>query len=1205
MIRSALLFWSLPVVAAFAAPGDYHSTTRYGVYANSLDSLLFEPVIAAVALDAETTELDGRKRLSFHFTLHNPSAAYFEEPAVFLNPFPDFPWTVEMVTPAGLAAELPPGTAGAPGIAATATPLTFRIAASDAEAAKAAILARRHLHLSAWDLYRFDAPIHAADEPMQNAFLDRTLTNNLTTLRFSGASSSLNALTPGSYLVHNPAVFELRAPAFDGEPVLRAYLTNVAMANAEAKTNARRTMILKISSVATDSTTGEVTVTGIEVAMVDNVVSAYSKATHLDGFIGPLPRDPYNPPIGTSFFTFEELERRRSSLEAILAAHGNADYPPGIVADLRGLFNLHYPINEVEFAPGARLDGELLFKGMSFQFDGTERNNQRNQWAYKLTNRFEFTLRLTVEENVDLVDLEKTLLNVPLPGIVVPVFQVPVTVTPRIRFKVGAAVSVGSKIQVPIQGAIDAGFRMAYDGSKPPGSEFRFEPFSEPVPMPLSKPSIGRLLEMDAEAWAELSLDLLLNETIGPGIAVRVTGDLNIRPLANPWWTLDGNLDLKGRFSFNLFGFPLLSTEAPASRLAGVFRKVADGAAPPGGSTGPSDRAEGGHIRWARGIDWEGSFPSDGSACRVRGTAEDVYVAVVDFFQSTTLMRINGRGDLVWIRTIGSLLPFVVETPDGGVILGGGPNGGSGIRLLKYDGSGTLLWDREHLFDTSGGSAPLLYAARLLARDTGPASQELHLVGTSAEGPFVYRCNGAGDVLEVKVYESADYIEVGDAAYTPDGGLVWCGAGQRTGDLKTSGWLMKTDPLGNHSWSNLTETLRGNRFTGVTTGPDGHIYTCGVLGLVYGTQYGSMQLTKHAADGDLIAAVTLSESTDLGTVTDYALYPNHEDPAVGLITNPKSPNGTAFPNWLPDSGNTVWDEGRRIVWTPGGLLVASTTGLASSRAATVGCLTEDFAVRWFTAHEVASSDESISDLLLTEDGILAVGTSANILPALTRSSGGGLSTFLLKLPWEGKCDLHGGTTAIHRYLQPGIHDHRNNEEEAGPYQPSFSGQVDLACTVASKTITAGAPLFPHQFLTTSVTHWEPLEEGDLGRPLTYTEWADYWQLPANSAHLDSDDDLRSNGQEWFFGGNPASVEPGPPDLSLSLTANGSLAFTFTRTRVASLQTPVLQTSTDLSEWVDIPLPATTVSPLNFHLDRVSFPLPAPYDARTFYRINAP
>ena len=78
MIRSALLFWSLPVVAAFAAPGDYHSTTRYGVYANSRDSLLFEPVITAVELDAETTEPDGRKRLSFHFTLHNPSAAYFE-----------------------------------------------------------------------------------------------------------------------------------------------------------------------------------------------------------------------------------------------------------------------------------------------------------------------------------------------------------------------------------------------------------------------------------------------------------------------------------------------------------------------------------------------------------------------------------------------------------------------------------------------------------------------------------------------------------------------------------------------------------------------------------------------------------------------------------------------------------------------------------------------------------------------------------------------------------------------------------------------------------------------------------------------------------------------------------------------------------------------------------------------------------------------
>jgi len=124
-----------------AAPGDFDATTHYGVHSNSA-------VVAAVRAThhgghaAVRDRGDGwRKRLSFQLTLINISGGYFEEPGVFLNAGDDLPWTVEMVTPAALAAALPPGTSLAPGVATTTTPLTFLIAAADAEAAKTAILA--------------------------------------------------------------------------------------------------------------------------------------------------------------------------------------------------------------------------------------------------------------------------------------------------------------------------------------------------------------------------------------------------------------------------------------------------------------------------------------------------------------------------------------------------------------------------------------------------------------------------------------------------------------------------------------------------------------------------------------------------------------------------------------------------------------------------------------------------------------------------------------------------------------------------------------------------------------------------------------------------------------------------------------------------------------------------------------------------------
>jgi len=74
-------------------------------------------------------------------------------------------------------------------------------------------------------LYRFDAPIHAADAAMDTGFLGATETGTQVTLTFGSSTPSLNALAAGMYLVHNPGVFTLREPAFTGEIVLRHVLT--------------------------------------------------------------------------------------------------------------------------------------------------------------------------------------------------------------------------------------------------------------------------------------------------------------------------------------------------------------------------------------------------------------------------------------------------------------------------------------------------------------------------------------------------------------------------------------------------------------------------------------------------------------------------------------------------------------------------------------------------------------------------------------------------------------------------------------------------------------------------------------------------------------------------------------------------------------------------------------------------------------------
>lgn len=1206
---------------SLAAPGDYNATRHYGVHNSSLSSMLFEPQITAATLLSETTEMDGRKRLSFHFTLNNISGGYFEEPAVFLNSTEGLPWTVESVTPAAEAAELPPGTSVAPAVVTTTSPLTFIVAAADAEAAKTAILALQHIHLSAWDLYRFNVPIHAADAAMDTAFVSGSQTGSAVTMQFSASTPSLTALTTGALLVHNPEVFELRGPAFTGEIVLKHFLTDVETAAETMKSSGVATKLIQIGSVTTDASTGVVTVTGMQVNAQDQMISIYCKATQMDGFIGAPVRDPYNPPVGTSFHTDAEYMKRIAALNNAKTTSGSSDYPPAVAADLAGLFTLHYPLNDVEIVPGVTLDGEVLFKGLNFRFEGAERDDQRNKWAYRLTNRLDVTLRLTAEAGMQLIDMEKTIISVPLPTVVIPMFQVPITIQPLLSVKVGAAVSIGSRIQVPIHCAVDAGFEMAYDGSKPPGTQFTFKPFAEPVPMQMSKPSLARAIHMNAKAWAEVGLDLLLQNTLGPGIAVRATGDLRVRPLDNPWWNLDGDLELRGRFAFNLFGIPLLTANAPPHHLADLFHRNAGGAHTPSGLNGPLDNEEGAHVRWARAARWTSSTIYGARACRVRGTAEDVFVVLNSSYPNSTLMRVSAKGELLWMRSVNEPLQHVIGTLDGGVILGGCANGAAGIRLIKYDGNGNRLWEKQHLLAHSDTATPQLYVAKMLSRDTSATTQELHVVGwryrnlnSRHTDPFLYRLDGDGNVLGIKSYDSPDYIAVHDATYTADGGLVWCGMCQPSPDgvaypgpgVTNYGWLMRTDLLGAMQWSTLTPSMRGNSFNSVTSAPDGTIFTSGYLMTVVDPQYGSAQLTKHNSFGLMQAAVTLCESTDSSTVDDYAMRPSTTGIPVNVDTNPSGPTGTGFENWLPDSGKTVWDEGRRILWTPNGLILASTSGLSSSRAATIACLTEDFSVRWFTGHERGSSEEYIFDVIPTDDGYFAVGSSAQFLDFKTKSSAPFTNdcAIFLKLPLEGKCDLHPGTKGIHRFLQPGVHDHQNNELELGPYQPNIMPSIGASCTVVDATSTLGGTLFPHQFVELPLTHWVPLERGDANQSMTYAQWAAYWNLASGSAGADADGDGRTNGQEWFFGGDPSVIDPGPPQLDISRDGS-TLSFTFTKSHAARLQLPRIESSTNLSNWTEVVLPTLTVTPLDPYTDEVSFSLPLTSDTRRFFRTLAP
>lgn len=420
----------------------------------------------------------------------------------------------------------------------------------------------------------------------------------------------------------------------------------------------------------------------------------------------------------------------------------------------------------------------------------------------------------------------------------------------------------------------------------------------------------------------------------------------------------------------------------------------------------------------------------------------------------------------------------------------------------------------------------------------------------------------------------------GEGKISPDG-IATPGSG-----TLSRGWLMKTTEGGTQQWSTYTNTTRGNRFSSVTTSPSGEIYTCGFITLVIGTTYGSAQITLHNADGGFKNAVTLSE---------FPLMSN---------TSPSISNAV---DWIPTAGNTPWDEGRRIYWSADGPIVATTTGLASDRAFSISCLTENLAVRWMTTHEKMNSNEGIFDIIPTADGILAVGTSAKLLgvqPNANNSTCG----LLLKLPLEGKIDLNPSTRSIHSFLQPGVHDHGSNYAELQYYQPNYTGTQSVTFTTESLTTQPAAALLPLTFMTSTITHWIPLEKGSISSPMSYSQWASYHQLPPSSSAQtnDYDNDGRNNGSEWLFGGDPYTHDGGPAAIDYNISPLAQ-SFGLTRSYAAAGYSPLLETSTDISQWTPLATGILNATPLDTTKERLTFSLPAPLltEPRRFYRVAVP
>lgn len=168
-----------------------------------------------------------------------------------------------------------------------------------------------------------------------------------------------------------------------------------------------------------------------------------------------------------------------------------------------------------------------------------------------------------------------------------------------------------------------------------------------------------------------------------------------------------------------------------------------------------------------------------------------VYIGgMIDFFP--LFMKINSNGERQWQKEGGSYNDYgynissVAAAPDGSMYACVDVEFGPGIRILKFNSSGTLLWQKAW-------KDPEYYSK--------------------------YKCN---------------YIAV-----APDGSVYACGAGQV--DESTNTWkalIIKLNSSGEFQWKKIIHTDTFSSAESFVIAQDGSIYICGRTELLlYGSKY--------------------------------------------------------------------------------------------------------------------------------------------------------------------------------------------------------------------------------------------------------------------------------------------------------------------------------------------------------------------------------
>jgi hypothetical protein len=608
------------------------------------------------------------------------------------------------------------------------------------------------------------------------------------------------------------------------------------------------------------------------------------------------------------------------------------------------------------------------------------------------------------------------------------------------------------------------------------------------IPLQVAEPGLHEVLAVQAQAWIDCEIKALFGAADGlvnggPTLGARAIGTFSVAPLADPWWSMDANLEAFGGMEIDLLGFaPIIDAEQTlASWSLSPFFPFDSGGPllPPGPSITSFDPAPGfkpvgaPRTRWTRSLLNDSGGQGNGQSFAIRLEGTDDLLAGTASSTTQTMARFSPEGDLVWALdpTIQMTAGFAVPEPDGGFTTVSVRR--NSIRIARFDGAGAVVWKKS----ISGTSPHLWFETDDFVRRDGPGGVAEYFVLGSAAGSSlggfhscVVKLDATGNVVWANHYPippldaEGTGATPGAMALTSGGDLVI--AGQTTANLPGTTligtnisqniYVMKIDgDTGAVEWSTLLASLTNVTLSAISEGPDGSIYAGGnsLRGVL--SEMPAMFLTKLDASGSLIDTVLIGSST-----------------ASDLV---------------PHEGETPYDAIRDMEWIDGQMWVCGQMGIFNAggvggvgdgASAFTAMISEKLDVSRFVIHAGPATD-SFHDLTATPDGVFVAGVSQSFhrwpLGASDEGQGNPMSLIAMMLPWEGKSRFHPISAGAPRENTAGLEPDRGSyfilprvraitQHTINTNQSLFAGLGQINLTDAA---TTSRPIVTEPFTTTS------------------------------------------------------------------------------------------------------------------------------------------